>query len=254
MAEDADPFAGLVSQLRTFVRTAVDQTQAASAVALEAIRRKDPELARSIFKEAVLEPAREVLRSYKGTDVEPLLQELESRIRQDDIPTLYHEVETIIASRWLWHFYEAVQTDLEKWVGHPARDKAGQVTGSGVWLLGHLSHDLAWVIAKLASVRERRIQLCLTAHIVGKEALAEAFKKVGSYKREILLHTIYNWLGPNVNDQELRQKIVKYAAEYGSDEHIEKFASELMGTSYMGEREIQIMFWEIFNREEHIEF
>lgn len=165
-----------------------------------------------------------------------------------------NEVETIIASRLLWCYFEKHQAHCEQMYGSPARNENGQLTGSGVELLHGLAGDLAWVIAKLASVRERRIQLCLATAIVGPGAVKEAAEKFGGYKREMLLRSIYSWLGTSVNDQGFRKKIVDYVAENGSDEHIEIFASRLVGTSFLGECLVQEMFWEIFDKEEHINF
>ena len=248
---------GLLDNISEFVKKAVQETYPASVVSLEAIRKTDFELARTLFKETVIDPAREVLKIYSGQDAEVLFGEIEARLRQESITQLYHEVDTIVASRLMTCFFDAhdAQTLVTGiFSGTPPRDGEGKLTSSDVWMLEGITKELTWLIAKLASVRERRLILYLTGTIVGKKTVEEATKVYGSHKREILLHSISLWLEPQNLEKDFRAKLIKHLAQHGSDTDIEAFSEELMGNSFLGEEAIRNMVLEVFTGIEHIEF
>lgn len=247
------PEGGIMRHIQEFCEQAVESTFPASAVALDALRGTNPELAKQIFEEAVIEPARSLLQMYKEKDAEQLLAEILSMFRQSDMTLLYQKVDTIVASRLLWCIYKAGEDGVEQLFDEPAV-KDGQITGGGIDLLRFAASDVNHAVARMAAQRERRAIIGMATAIAGGEAVKTATAKFGQYEREMMVQVIWDWLGPNVNDQVFRRKVTEYIDQHASFDQMTAFRDRLAGVAFAGEEYIREIGWEIFDKEEYLEF
>ncbi|HVM58773.1 MAG TPA: hypothetical protein VMT80_00350 [Candidatus Paceibacterota bacterium] len=249
-----DPLMGLFSKLHAFVRDIVDEEYPASAIVLEALRTKEPELAKRAFVETVTAPVRELFAKI-GADAsaQAALEELESRFRQDSVTQLFYEAQVLAGSRLAW----ATWCRLEKWnrenEGYPLYDAKGAYTWQAWSYIGWITADVTRAVGRLAGIRERRIQLILAAHIAGKEEVERALAQFSGYKRGALLASLTEQLLCSIEGDSLKN-IMSHLAEHGSDEAIEELHARFAGTHDVPRKMIDKIVTEVLTKEEDIEF
>ena len=254
MTTESEALRGLLSTMRGFVQEAVDKIFPASAITFETLRKENPELAKVIFNEAVIHPAKDALRDYPSVEAFRLLDDMEERIRQESITNLYYEIEVIVASRLLWGIFEREKPGLEKFGMGSARDDSGTLTGSGWYLADIIAQNVAEALARLAGVREHRVQLMLTAALVGRPAVEEASNRFAQYRRGSLLAAVAGWLNTSKLPQRKRDVLIEQLAARAPDEYIEKLEGKLAGTAFLGESAIQHIAHELLSGQEYLEF
>jgi len=242
----------LLEEMRVFVQKAVDEHFPASAVTLEALRKYHPELAKAVFAEAVIGPAKRAIGEHITEEALARLEELEDRLWQEPITNLYRDVETIVSSRLLHGIFESCLTDIAKMRMGEA-DASGKLTDRGVWLAEALAKDVAEMLGRLATVRERRVQILLAGALLGKDVVQEAVKTYSGYHRGALLASVHSWLGLQKISENRRTSLME-RLEGKPDEIIELFLDKLEGTAFLHYSHIEKMARELLDKEEYIEF
>jgi hypothetical protein len=254
MADNSqEPSRGFFEKLRPFVRDAVEKSYPASAITLIALRNSKPDLAKRIFVEAVIAPAKAAIAGYITPSTLKLFEELESRFRQDDITRLFYEVEIIVASRMIAEMFVRLTPMHEAMFQQPVRGLQGMLTPIGADLAWHLSMIVRPAIAELVALRERRVQLLLVAEVAGADAVTATMEEFAGYKRDSFMESVWQWLGLQNLDDGTRKRFADFIAA-GSDERIAAVQQKLEGCAFLGKETVEQMIDEIFTGEEHIEF
>ena len=254
MTEKDDPLRGFFERMRPFVRSAVEGTHPGSAISLHALRKTKPELAKRIFIEAVLEPIKALFGKDIPSEVLERLEEIESKFRQESIVDLLYEAELLVAARLTSKWFLAHSGEYERLTLEPVNDKQGYLTPGGAQLLGWITNDVTRTVAKLAALRERRVQLLLATAMAGTEAMEEAVERVTSDKHGAVMQAVWGMLlCQNFKSDESRRRLADQIAGR-SDERIEALRERLEGCAFMREETVRRIVDEIFTGEEYIEF
>ncbi len=253
----ADPYAPLrkvVAEMGAFAHQGAEETFPASAISLTAVRETKPALAKLIFSESVIAPARELLIKYGCADEAfQKLEELESRFLQEPVVSVLYDVELLLASRLISRLWDINCADYERMCLEPTRNDRGDLIG-GFQLLHWLSDDIAAMFGELANVRERRVQLLLAGAAAGPKALEKALSQSGEYHKGAILQSVYDWLLLNgIDDKERRTRLTDAIAEH-TDEKIYRFLNRLVGCTSMTDEYVRTLVDEIFTGEREIKF
>lgn len=217
---------GFFDKLRPFVLDAVQKSYPASAVSLTALRNVKPELAKKVFVEAIISPAKQAIQEYLSPATLGLFEEIESRFLQDGITILVAEVELIVSSRMIAEMFERLTPEHEHMFQEPVRYLRGPLTAAGARLAHWIAKDIHHTLIRLAALRERRVQLLLTSALVGEDAVKTAAEHFAVYRRDSLMRSVWGWLScQNLGETKLIE-FADYIAK-GSDEHIEKMNQQL---------------------------
>jgi hypothetical protein len=245
---------GFFERLDHFARQVVQQTWPASVVSLTALRSVYPDLARRIFVEAAVAP----IRIFFGTDMTPEIEErlaeIESRFRQEEVSTLLYELELILASRFIERQVARELPTAQQVMGEREKHPVLMRTYAGNFVLDVVVKALVNdYLIKLASFRERRVQILLAMALAGEEALTNALACHASYRKGVVLEAVFSWLHLQGLDDDTCRRITDQVA-HGSDVHIEKTLHALEGCAFLGPKTVAHILGEIFTGEREIVF
>jgi hypothetical protein len=212
--ETRDPLEGLFEKLTPFVLNELLGDVPASLVALGALRRTDPILARRIFIEAFLAPTRILLGD--STSAIAYLEEIESRFYQDDIIAIFRDWETLVMADLLRSFYQQL---LETTEGRILDDE-GKLTGGGRIFFDCVVRQVRDQLALVVVSCEKLVPLLLVASMTGNEALEEEIAMHRTAHRPGLLASVESWLLVNGYDKdtpELEIQMKRLAAVSDAD-------------------------------------
>lgn len=222
--ENPDPLEGLFEKLSSLVLNELLGTVPSSLVALGAVRRTNPDLAKRIFVESFLASSRVFLADSASALL--YLEELESRFRQDEIIAIYHDWETLVMADLMRSGYQELLAQTEGRV----LDEKQELTPVGKMffnsLVGHVREQLSFVIVS----SERLVPLLLAASIAGEEAVMAEIEVHRAVSRPSLLENIRFWLLGNGYDEdtpELASQMERIASS--SDQDVMRIHRTLLG-------------------------
>lgn len=219
-----DPLEGLFEKLRLLVLNELLGNVPSSLVAIGAIKRTDPDLARRIFIESFIAPSRLLLTDSASALV--YLDEIETRFRQDDVIVMWHDWETLLMADLLRSGYQELLTRTEGRI----LDEKRELTPTGKQFFNNLVEDVRARLSLVVVSSERLVPLLLAASIAGTEALAAEIEIHRTASRPSLLRNIEHWLLGNGYDQdtpELRSQMERIAS--ASDQDVMSVHRALLG-------------------------
>jgi hypothetical protein len=255
MTEQSEALRGWLSKMRDFAQDTIDQSYPASSITFEALRATNPELAKAIFREAVIEPAKRVLRNYPTDEAFALLDGLEDQFLQVPAVELYFDAEVIVATRLMWGIFERTAPEAEKFVAYgPMRDQHGVLTDPAWFLAKDIARDIATSLAGMAGTREQRVQILLAAVVAGKAAVDEATATHTGYRRGGLLRAVSNWLGINKISRAKQASLMEQLEKNAPDEYIQSLCEASAGFSFLKLDDIRYIAHEMLSGKEYIKF
>lgn len=247
--ENPDPLEGLFEKLSSLVLNELLGTVPSSLVALGAVRRTNPDLAKRIFVEGFLAPSRALLADSASALL--YLEELESRFRQDEMIAIYHDWETIVMADLMRSGYQELLAQTEGRV----LDENRELTSTGKMFLNslvdHVREQLSFVVVS----SERLVPLLLATSIAGEEAVMAEIEVHRAASRPNLLQNIESWLLGNGYDEdppELASQMERIASS--SDQDVMRIHRTLLGCYFWTRAAIEQRLNAILGVAEEIEF
>ncbi len=247
--EDQDPLEGLFEKLHSLVLNELLGNVPSSLVAIGAVRRTNPELAKRIFVEGFLAPSRALLADSASALL--YLEELESRFRQDEMIAIYRDWETLVMADLIRSGYQGLIAETEERV----LDENRELTSMGKMFFNSLVDKVQERLSLIVVSCERLVLLLLAASIAGEEAVAAEIEVHRTAIRPSLLHNIESWLLGNGYDQDTPGLIAQMERiASASDARVMRTYRMLLGCYFWPRSAIEQRLNAILGVAEEIEF
>jgi len=212
--ETNDPLEGLFEKLSPLVLNELLGDVPASLVALGALRRTNPELAKRIFIEAFLAPSRMLFEDCASAIA--YLEEIEAQFLQNDIVATFRDWETLVMADLMRSGYQRLFEDTEGRI----LNEEGRLTGGGRIFFDCVVREVRDRLALVVVSCERLVPILLVASISGSQALEEEIETHRAAHRPGLLACVESWLLGHGYDQdtpELRKQMERIASASDAD-------------------------------------